>query len=69
MQTNRVERRAQSHRDPANRNDGRHRGLNVPAFDAPEERLVVSFEGLTDAEARQVLSGFPGGQRFLLQTH
>jgi hypothetical protein len=38
----------------------------VPAHDAPEAPLVVSFVGLTLSEQRAALAGFPGGRRFVL---
>ena len=41
---------------------------NVPPIDAPEATLVVSFAGLTEAEQRRALAGFPGGRRFRLAT-
>jgi hypothetical protein len=39
----------------------------VAAIDAPEEMLVVSFSGLTEAEQRAAIAGFPGGRRFRLE--
>ena len=38
----------------------------VPANDAPETPLYVSFTGLTEAQQRAALAGFPGGRRFIL---
>jgi hypothetical protein len=38
----------------------------VPAVDAPEETLVISFSGISRAEQRAALAGFPGGKRFVL---
>ena len=48
--------------------DGQHipDGI-VPAIDAPETMMVVSFTGLTEAEQRAALAGFPGGARFQLE--
>jgi len=40
----------------------------VPAHDAPEAPLVVSFVGLSRSEQRAALAGFPGGRRFVLAT-
>ena len=39
----------------------------IAPIDAPELPMTVSFEGLTKAEQRAVLSAFPGGKRFVLQ--
>lgn len=39
----------------------------VAPINAPELPMIVSFEGLTVAEQRAALSGFPGGKRFVLQ--
>ena len=39
----------------------------VPAIDAPEATLVVSFRGLTEEEQQAAMRGFPGGRRFRLQ--
>ena len=36
--------------------------------DAPETVLEVAFEGLTQAEQRAALAGFPGGRRVRLAT-
>ena len=36
--------------------------------DEPETVLEVEFEGLTQAEQRAALAGFPGGRRFRLAT-
>ncbi len=38
----------------------------LPSIDAPEEILVVSFVGLTEAEQRAALAAYPGGRRFRL---
>lgn len=38
----------------------------VPAFDAPEAPLSVSFTGLTPEEQLRALAAFPGGKRFRL---
>jgi len=38
----------------------------LPSIDAPEEILVVSFVGLTEAEQRRALAAYPGGRRFRL---
>jgi hypothetical protein len=40
----------------------------LPAIDAPEAPLEVSFVGLTEAQQRAALAGFPGGRRFRLVT-
>lgn len=42
------------------------RVTRVPADDTPETLLYVSFKGLTEAEQRAALAGFPGGRRFIL---
>ena len=34
--------------------------------DQPEAPLEVEFVGLTEAEQRKAIAGFPGGQRFVL---
>jgi hypothetical protein len=34
----------------------------------PEAILEIAFEGLTEAEQRAALKGFPGGRRFRLAT-
>ena len=39
----------------------------IAPIDAPELPMIVSFEGLTEAEQRAALSAFPGGKRFVLQ--
>lgn len=39
---------------------------SLPPIDAPEEILVVSFVGLTEAEQRRALAAYPGGRRFRL---
>ena len=36
--------------------------------DEPEAIIEVEFEGLTEAEQRAALEGFPGGRRFRLAT-
>jgi hypothetical protein len=41
-------------------------GDRVPAIDAPESELDVTFVGLTDEEQRAALAAFPGGRRFRL---
>jgi hypothetical protein len=46
--------------------DGQQLVAPFPAIDAPETTLVVSFAGLTEAEQRAALAGFPGGRRFRL---
>ena len=46
--------------------NGRH-VENVPARSMPETTLVVSFQGLTEAEQRKALAAFPGGSRFKLE--
>jgi hypothetical protein len=33
---------------------------------APEQPMVVSFEGLTETQQRAALAAFPGGRRFRL---
>lgn len=38
----------------------------VPVYDTPETPLLVSFVGLSRAEQRAALAGFPGGRRFVL---
>jgi hypothetical protein len=38
----------------------------IAAIDAPETILTVQFEGLTEAEQRAAIAGFPGGRRFRL---
>jgi hypothetical protein len=38
----------------------------IAPADAPESILEVEFEGLTEAEQRAALAGFPGGRRFRL---
>jgi hypothetical protein len=38
----------------------------LAAIDEPEIKLEVQFEGLTEAEQRRALKGFPGGKRFTL---
>lgn len=38
----------------------------LAAIDEPETELEVEFEGLTEAEQRRALEGFPGGRRFTL---
>lgn len=39
----------------------------VAPIDAPELPMIITFEGLTEAEQRAALSAFPGGKRFVLQ--
>lgn len=36
--------------------------------DEPEAIIEIEFEGLTEAEQRAALDGFPGGRRFRLAT-
>ena len=43
-----------------------HEVINPAA--EPETILEVEFEGLTEAEQRAALQGFPGGRRFRLAT-
>jgi hypothetical protein len=43
-------------------------GEPIAPVDAPESVLDVQFEGLTEAEQRAALEGFPGGRRFRLAT-
>ena len=43
-----------------------HESIAPP--DEPETVLEVAFEGLTQAEQRAALAGFPGGRRFRLAT-
>lgn len=38
----------------------------VAPIDGPELPMLVRFEGLTEAEQRVALAGFPGGSRFVL---
>ena len=38
----------------------------LAAIDEPETELEVQFEGLTEAQQRRALEGFPGGKRFTL---
>ncbi len=45
--------------------DGRRLDL-PPAPLQPETTMYVSFRGLTEAEQRAAIAGFPGGQRFRL---
>jgi hypothetical protein len=48
-------------------NDGKRvESAALPPIDAPEELLVVSFVGLTEAEQRRALAAYPGGRRFRL---
>lgn len=42
--------------------------VSVPLFNTPEPEMIVSFEGISEAEAREALSRFPGGQRFRLSS-
>jgi hypothetical protein len=39
---------------------------DLPPADGSEAILVVSFEGISEQEARRVLAAFPGGARFRL---
>ncbi len=43
-------------------------GEPIAPVDAPESVLDVQFEGLTEAEQRAAIEGFPGGRRFRLAT-
>lgn len=45
--------------------DGRRIDQPLPSH-APESLMVVTFQGLTEAEQRRALNGFPGGRRFRL---
>lgn len=40
-------------------------GRPVP-FSTPEQPMVVSFEGITEAQQHAALAAFPGGHRFQL---
>lgn len=42
-------------------------GDSVPAVDAPETELDVTFVGLSEAEQQAALAAFPGGKRFRLK--
>ena len=42
-------------------------GDRVPAIDAPETELDVTFIGLSEEEQRAALAAFPGGRRFRLK--
>jgi hypothetical protein len=42
------------------------RPLVVAPADHPELPMLVEFEGLTKAEQRAAVAGFPGGRRFIL---
>jgi hypothetical protein len=46
--------------------DGKPVVDRVPAIDAPETKLFVSFRGITEEEQRAALEAFPGGKRFVL---
>jgi hypothetical protein len=46
--------------------DGKRVIDRVPAVDAPETKLFVSFRGITEDEQRAALDAFPGGKRFIL---
>ena len=41
---------------------------SIGRADAPEPPLVVQFVGISEAEQRAAISGFPGGKRFVLAT-
>lgn len=43
-----------------------HRPITVAPADHPELPMLVQFEGLTKAEQRAAIAGFPGGRRFIL---
>lgn len=51
---------------PAAANDGAARRDAVPVYDTPETPMVISFSGISTAEQRAALEGFPGGRRFVL---
>jgi hypothetical protein len=38
-------------------------------FGAPEQPMVVTFEGLTENQQRAALAAFPGGRRFQLASN
>jgi hypothetical protein len=40
----------------------------IGAAEEPEAILEIEFEGLSEAEQRAALDGFPGGRRFRLAT-
>lgn len=42
------------------------RPMAVAPADHPELPMLVQFEGLTKAEQRAAIAGFPGGRRFIL---
>ena len=42
------------------------RPIAVAPADHPELPMLVQFEGLTRAEQRAAVAGFPGGRRFIL---
>ncbi|WP_421760796.1 hypothetical protein [Devosia sp.] len=42
------------------------RPVAVAPADHPELPMLVQFEGLTKAEQRAAVAGFPGGRRFIL---
>lgn len=46
--------------------DNGSRATQVATRPAPEAVMDVSFQGLTEAEQRAALQGFPGGKRFRL---
>jgi hypothetical protein len=48
--------------------DGEQLDAPFPPIDAPEAVLEVSFVGLTEAQQRAAIAGFPGGSRFRLVT-
>ena len=48
----------------------RGEGVSRPSepFDAPEQTMAVTFEGLSETQQRAALAAFPGGRRFQLAT-
>lgn len=52
----------------ATRNGRRLPVANVPASGVAEPVMVIRFEGMTEAEQRRLLAGFPGGKRFRLES-
>jgi hypothetical protein len=51
---------------PPAANDAAPRRDAVPVYDTPETPMAISFVGLSKAEQRAALEGFPGGRRFVL---
>ena len=41
----------------------------IAPIDEPERLLEIEFVGLTEAEQRTALAGFPGGRRFVLKAN